>query len=54
METKIFLFIQPDVVLDVLNKETLEAIKDVEEMKKNPSAYKSYTNVKEMMEDILD
>ena len=43
-----------DVALDVPNRETLEAIKEVEEMKKNPSAYKSYTNVKEMMEDILD
>lgn len=43
-----------DVALDEPNKETLDAIREVEDMKKHPYAYKSYTNVKEMMEDILD
>lgn len=40
--------------LDIPNVETLAAIKEVEEMQKNPSAYKRYTNVDEMMEDILN
>ena len=35
------------------NSETLAAFKEVEEMKKNPSLGKSYTNVDEMMEDLL-
>jgi DNA-damage-inducible protein J len=35
------------------NAETLQAIAEVAEMKKNPSAYKTYTDVDEMMEDIL-
>ena len=38
---------------EVPNVTTLAAIKEVEEMKKNPSKYKSYTNVDEMMEDLL-
>ena len=43
-----------DVALDELNKETLDAIREIEDMKKHPSSYKSYTDVKKMMEDILD
>lgn len=43
-----------EVTIDIPNSETLAAMKEVEEMKKNPSAYKSYTNVKKMMEDILE
>ncbi len=35
------------------NAETIAAIKEVEEMKKNPHLYKSYNNVDEMMKDIL-
>ena len=35
------------------NSETLAAFKEVEEMKKNPSFGKSYTNIDEMMEDLL-
>lgn len=35
------------------NAETLEAIREVEEMRKNPSLGKSYTDVDEMMEDLL-
>ena len=38
---------------EVPNATTLAAIKEVEEMKKNPSKYKSYNNVDEMMEDLL-
>ena len=34
------------------NKETLEAIKEVEQMKKNPSLGKSYTDVDEMMREL--
>lgn len=42
-----------EVSLEYPNEETLAAIQEVEDMKKNPSAYKSYTNVDEMMEDLL-
>lgn len=42
-----------DLKLDTPNEETLEAIREVEEMKKNPSMYRSYTNVDTMMEDLL-
>lgn len=42
-----------EVALYEPNKETLAAIREVEEMKKNPSAYKSYKDVDAMMEDLL-
>lgn len=35
------------------NKETLEAFAEVEEMKKNPDKYKGYTDVDDMMRDLL-
>lgn len=35
-------------------KETLEAIREVEEMKKNPSLGKSYTDVDEMVGELLE
>lgn len=35
------------------NEKTLKALEEVEDMKKNPSKYKSYTDVDEMMKDIL-
>ena len=35
------------------HKETLEAIREVEMMKKNPSRRKSYSSVEAMMKDIL-
>lgn len=38
---------------DVPNATTLEAIKEVEDMKRNPSKYKSYSDVDSMMEDLL-
>ncbi len=45
-------------MLDVIryetpNNETIAAIKEVEEMKKNPELYKGYDDVDEMMKDIL-
>ncbi len=45
-------------MLDVIhyetpNEETIAAIKEVEEMKKNPHLYKSYNDVDEMFKDIL-
>ena len=43
-----------DVRIATPNKETLEAFQEVEEMKKNPSVYKRYTNVRKMMEELLD
>lgn len=42
-----------EIGLNTPNKETLEALKEVEDIKKNPEKYKSYTNVDEMMEDLL-
>ncbi|MDY5987843.1 type II toxin-antitoxin system RelB/DinJ family antitoxin [Sporofaciens sp. SGI.106] len=38
---------------DIPNSETLEAFREVEEMKRNPVIGKSYTDVDEMMEDLL-
>ena len=38
---------------DVPNADTIAAIEELDEMKKHPENYKSYGNVKEMMEDIL-
>ena len=39
---------------DTPNLETVQAMKEVEEMKKNPSACKGYSNVEDMMKDILE
>ena len=35
------------------NAETMAAIREVEEMKRNPSLYKGYTDVDEMMRNLL-
>ncbi len=32
--------------------DTLEAMKEIEDMEKNPDQYKGYANTKEMIEDI--
>ena len=37
----------------VINEETLEAMEEVRQMKQNPSMGKSYTDVDEMMEELL-
>lgn len=37
----------------VPNSETIEAIQEVKEMKKNPDLGKTYTDVDQMMEDLL-
>lgn len=42
-----------ELKLDTPNLETLEAIREVEEMKKNPSVFKGYTDVDSMMEELL-
>ena len=42
-----------EISLDIPNTETLEAIKEVQEMKKNLSLGKSYTDVNEMMKELL-
>ena len=42
-----------EIAEDVPNAETLEAIEEVEEMKKNPDKHKGYTDVDEMMRDML-
>lgn len=39
---------------DTPNATTIQAIQEVKEMKKNPDAYKGYTDVEEMMRDILE
>ena len=40
--------------IEVPNAETIEAIKEVEAMKKDPSIGTTYENVDEMIGDILD
>ena len=35
------------------NKETIAAINEVEEMEKNPSKFKGYDNVEDLLEDLL-
>ncbi len=42
-----------EMKLDTPNKETLDAIKEVQKMKKNPSLGKSYRNVDDMMKELL-
>ena len=42
-----------EMKLDTPNKETLDAIKEVQKMKKNPSLGKSYKNVDDMMKELL-
>lgn len=39
--------------LKMPNSETILAIQEVQEMKKNPDKYKSYDTVEELFEDIL-
>lgn len=39
--------------LEIPNEELLEAFEEVEEMKKYPDRYKSYSSTDEMMRDIL-
>ena len=38
---------------EVPNAETIEAIEEVQRMKENPSLYKSYTDIDEMMRELL-
>ncbi len=38
---------------EIPNEETLEAFEEVEDMKKNPEKYKGYSDVDEMMSDLL-
>lgn len=42
-----------EITRETPNNETLAAFKEVEEMKQDHSLGKSYTNVDEMMEDLL-
>lgn len=39
---------------DIPNSETIEAIEEVQQMKKDPSLGKSYTDVDEMMKELLE
>ena len=42
-----------EVVLDRLPPETLEAFAEVQDMKKHPDRYKGYTDVDDMMKELL-
>lgn len=42
-----------DISMNIPNEETRKAIKEVQQMKKNPSFGKSYTDVDEMMKELL-
>ncbi len=42
-----------EISMDVPNAETLAAMQEVEEMKKNPSLGKAYTDVDQMMTELL-
>lgn len=42
-----------EVRLDTPNEETLAAINEVQQMKKNPALGKAYTDVDEMMKELL-
>ena len=42
-----------ELKLNFPNVETIAAIKEIQQMKKKPSIGKSYTDVDEMMEDLL-
>ncbi len=39
--------------LHIFNEETIAAMEEAEEMKKNPSCYKSYANLEELIEELL-
>ncbi|OON99843.1 MAG: damage-inducible protein J [Epulopiscium sp. Nele67-Bin004] len=41
------------IVENIPNEDTIEAIKEVEHMKKNPSISKSYTDVDTMIQELL-
>ena len=42
-----------EISLDAPNAETIEAIREVQEMKKKPSLGKSFTDVDKMMKELL-
>ena len=42
-----------ELTTEVPNNTTIAAMKETEEMRKHPEAYKGYGNVDEMVEDIL-
>lgn len=42
-----------EITRNVPNAETIEAINEVKEMKKNPAAYQGYSDADKMMKDLL-
>lgn len=42
-----------EIAREIPNQETIEAIKEVERMKKDPTIGKSYTDVDEMIKELL-
>jgi len=51
---QVLMFPEPPLEMEDLNAETLAAIEEVQEMKRNPHLYKSYTDVDEMFKEILE
>lgn len=43
-----------EIGADMPNEETKAAMREVEEMKRNPNLGKTYSDVDQMMEDLLD
>jgi len=43
-----------EISMNVPNDETVAAILEVEEMKKNPSSGKAYTDIDQMMKELLE
>lgn len=42
-----------EITAEIPNSKTLEAVREIEDMKNNPEKYKSYNSVEEMAQDIL-
>ena len=42
-----------EISMDIPNAETIAALEEVEQMKKNPSLGKAYTDVDQMMKELL-
>ena len=47
-------YMQSVIDYEIPNAETIAAIEEVQKMKSNPTIGKTYSNVEEMMRDLLD
>jgi len=43
-----------EITMNIPNADTISALEEVEQMKKNPSIVKGYTDVDEMMKELLN